>query len=155
MANVAKDGAASRKKLFVGHKLRRLREQRDMTQAAMARLLDLSPSYLNQLEGNQRPLTVTVLLRNAQILQIVVATLAEDEEARLVSDLREVVSDPLFVGEPPTLTELRAAATSASTVAHRMLSLYQAYQQLNERLQSMADRLSIEQDDQTAAAHFP
>ncbi len=155
MANVANGGGASRKKLFVGHKLRRLREQRDMTQAAMARLLDLSPSYLNQLEGNQRPLTVTVLLRIAQILQIDVATLAEDEEARLISDLREVVSDPLFAGEPPTLTELRAAATSASTVAHRMLSLYQAYQQLNERLQAMGDRPSLEPDDQSGAAHFP
>lgn len=145
----------NRKKLFVGHKLRRLREQRDMTQAAMARLLDLSPSYLNQLEGNQRPLTVTVLLRIAKTLQVDVATLAEDEESRLISDLREVVSDPLFAGEPPTLTELRAAATHSSTVAHRMLSLYQAYQQLNERLQAMADRLSIEQDEGTGAAHFP
>lgn len=140
-----------RGKLFAGYKLRRLREQRDLSQAAMARMLDLSPSYLNQLENNQRPLTVTVLLRVAQVLQVDVATLAEDEEARLISDLREAVSDPLFVGDPPTLSELRAAATSAPTVAHRMLSLYQAYQQLHERLQAMADRL----EDQTAGAHFP
>lgn len=145
----------SRRKLFVGHKLRRLREQRGMTQAAMARLLDLSPSYLNQLEGNQRPLTVTVLLRVAKALNVDVATLAEDEEARLISDLREVVSDPLFAGDPPTLSELRSAATAAPTVAHRMLSLYQAYQHLSERLTSISDRLSQEQDDANTAVTFP
>lgn len=145
----------SRRKLFVGHKLRRLREQRSLTQAAMAQLLELSPSYLNQLEGNQRPLTVTVLLRVAKALNVDVSTLAEDEEARLISDLREVVSDPLFAGEPPTLSELRAAATAAPTVAHRMLSLYQAYQHLNERLQSISDRLSHEHDDANTAVTFP
>jgi len=145
----------SRRKLFVGHKLRRLREQRGLTQAAMAGVLGLSPSYLNQLEGNQRPLTVTVLLRVAKALNVDVATLAEDEEARLISDLCEVVSDPLFAGEPPTVSELRAAATAAPTVAHRMLSLYQAYQQLNERLQSISGRLSQEHDDASGAVTFP
>jgi predicted transcriptional regulator/transcriptional regulator with XRE-family HTH domain len=145
----------SRRKLFVGHKLRRLREQRALTQAAMARLLDLSPSYLNQLESNQRPLTVTVLLRVARALNVDVATLAEDEEARLIADLREVAADPLFVGEPPTVSELRAAATAAPTVAHRMLSLYQAYQQLHERLQSLSDRLSQEHEVADAAVTFP
>lgn len=34
-----------------------------MTQAALAKSLDLSPSYLNQLERDQRPLTIPVLLK--------------------------------------------------------------------------------------------
>ena len=37
------------KKTFMGVRLRRLREERGMTQAALARALDLSPSYLNQI----------------------------------------------------------------------------------------------------------
>jgi len=146
----------SRKKLFLGYKLRRLREQRNLTQAAMARLLELSPSYLNQLENNQRPLTVSVLLRIAQVLQVDVAALAEDEEARLVSDLREVMSDPLFTGDAPGLNELRTVASSSPTVAHRLLSLYEAYQKLNERLQGMADQLNSRgHEDATANPHFP
>ncbi|WP_019644369.1 helix-turn-helix domain-containing protein [Novispirillum itersonii] len=145
-----------KKKLFLGYKLRRLREQRNMSQAAMARLLDLSPSYLNQLENNQRPLTVAVLLRIAQELEVDVATLAEDEEARLVSDLRETLSDPLFNGDPPSTTELRTLASMSPEVARRVLSLYQAYQQLNERLQAMADDLHNHgQDETTGNPHFP
>ena len=57
------------KKLFLGYKLRRLREQRALTQAALAKQLELSPSYLNQIENNQRPLTLPVLLRIASIFE--------------------------------------------------------------------------------------
>src|SRR5688500_6973414 len=88
------------KKLFLGYKLRRLREQKGLTQAALSKQLDLSPSYLNQLENNQRPLTLPVLLRIGSIFDIDIASFVEDEEARLLSDLREILADPVFVGGP-------------------------------------------------------
>ena len=52
---------APARKMFMGARLRRLREDRGLTQAALASALGLSPSYLNQLENNQRPLTVSLL----------------------------------------------------------------------------------------------
>ncbi|MBQ5459475.1 MAG: helix-turn-helix transcriptional regulator, partial [Rhodocyclaceae bacterium] len=51
------------KKNFMGIRLRRLRAQRGMSQSALAQALELSPSYVNQMEQNQRPLTAAVLLR--------------------------------------------------------------------------------------------
>ena len=42
---------------------RRLRQERRLTQAQMARELGISASYLTLLESNQRPVTVRVLLR--------------------------------------------------------------------------------------------
>jgi transcriptional regulator with XRE-family HTH domain len=44
------------KKIFAGERLRRLREGRGISQAELARRLDLSPSYLNQMENDHRPL---------------------------------------------------------------------------------------------------
>ena len=49
------------KKTFMGVKLRKLRAERGLSQIALAQALGLSPSYLNQIEQNQRPLTVQVL----------------------------------------------------------------------------------------------
>ena len=44
------------KKTFMGLKLRRLRAERGLSQTALAHTLGISPSYLNQIEQNQRPL---------------------------------------------------------------------------------------------------
>ncbi len=42
------------KKIFMGVKLRSLRAERGLSQTALAQALDLSPSYLNQIEHDVR-----------------------------------------------------------------------------------------------------
>lgn len=42
-------------KLFIGRKVRGLRENARATQAQFAERLGISASYLNQIENNQRP----------------------------------------------------------------------------------------------------
>ncbi|MGQ9365921.1 helix-turn-helix domain-containing protein [Azospirillum sp. A39] len=130
------------KKLYLGYKLRRLREQHGLTQAALATALDLSPSYLNQLENNQRPLTLAVLLKVANTFEVELTNFVEDEEARLVSDLREALAGPLLGGSPLGTAELRGVVNASPELARRVLSLHQAYQKLHERVQSLADSLS-------------
>jgi transcriptional regulator with XRE-family HTH domain len=50
-------------KIFSGARLRRLREERGLSQTDLARHLSISPSYLNQIEHDVRPLTAQVLIR--------------------------------------------------------------------------------------------
>ena len=52
----------SDKKLLIGPKVRRLRVDQQLTQAQMAADLDISPTYLNLIESNQRPVTAQVLV---------------------------------------------------------------------------------------------
>ncbi len=147
------------KKLYLGYKLRRLREQRGMTQAALAKALDLSPSYLNQLENNQRPLTLAVLLKVSGVFEVELTNFIEDEEARLVADLREALADPLFGGEPLSAAELRGAVGASPELARRALGLHQAFQKLTERVQGLADTLQTplqsEDGSDLTRAQFP
>ncbi len=53
----------AQRKIFAGIKLRALREQQKLTQAEFAMRLDISTSYVNQLENNQRPVTAAIMLR--------------------------------------------------------------------------------------------
>ena len=46
-----------REKIFVGPKVRSLRERKALTLDACAKHLGLSTSYLSQIETNQRPVT--------------------------------------------------------------------------------------------------
>ncbi len=50
-------------KLLAGHAVRRLRRGAGLTQVALAAALDISPSYLNLIERNQRPLSAGLMLR--------------------------------------------------------------------------------------------
>lgn len=144
------------KKLFLGYKLRRLRDHKKLSQAALAALLEVSPSYLNQIENNQRPLTVPVLLRIAKVLDVDLATLVEDEESRLVADLREALNDPVFGSGSIGLSELRNAASASPELAKRVLTLYQAFRQLDERMQSLTENLSSATGEERGGhAHFP
>lgn len=129
------------KKLFLGYKLRRLREQRKLSQAAAAAALEVSPSYLNQIENNQRPLTVPVLLRIGKVFDVDLSRLVEDDDARLVADLREAINDPQFGSGAIGLSELRNVANASPELARRVLTLYQSHRHLQERFQAMADPL--------------
>src|SRR4030088_3341401 len=53
----------SGKKLFVGPRFRRIRQQLGLSQTQMAEGLGISPSYINLIERNQRPVTAQILLR--------------------------------------------------------------------------------------------
>lgn len=110
------------KKTFMGVRLKRLREERGLTQIALARALELSASYLNQLEQNQRPLTVPVLLKLNAVFGVDVQLFSEDDEARLISDLREVLAD-VPDGESVALAEIRELAANMPAVARTLLGL--------------------------------
>src|ERR1700761_1179699 len=84
------------KKLFLGARLKRLRRDMDLTQTRMAEDLGVSPSYLNLLERNQRPVTDQVLLRLAEAYDLDLKTLASDPEGGGSADLTEVLSDQMF-----------------------------------------------------------
>ena len=47
----------SGKKLFVGPRFRRIRQQLGLSQTQIAEGLSISPSYINLIERNQRPVT--------------------------------------------------------------------------------------------------
>lgn len=132
------------RKVFAGAKLRALREQHALTQAELAGRLDVSTSYVNQIENNQRPLTAAVMLALADRFDLDLSTLMADTSDRLIADLREALADPVFGEAVPGLMELKAAATNTPGMAHALLRLYEAYRKINERLTSVDDVLARE-----------
>jgi len=110
----------------LGGRLRRLRQERKLSQAQMAQQLEISPSYLNLLEHNQRPLTVPVLLKLAQRFSIDIDLFNTDDEPRLLSDLMEAFSDPLFDAQGIKAAELKELVSLSPALARSLLALYQA-----------------------------
>ncbi|MFJ6053719.1 short-chain fatty acyl-CoA regulator family protein [Streptomyces sp. NPDC092307] len=125
-------------KTYAGARLRRLREERRMSQADLARVLGISPSYLNQMEHDSRPLTVPVLLRLTEAFGVDPGFFSERDTSRLVADLREALASEVAEARvsPSDLAEL---ATRMPAVAAVLLDLGRRSQLLTERLADTAD----------------
>lgn len=128
-------------KLFIGRKVRELREASKATQAAFADRLGISTSYLNQIENNQRPVSAAVLLALAEKFQIDIASIAQSDGDRLLSALNETLADPLFDAWSPSLQELKLVTQNAPAFAHALIAAHQAYRRSGEQIASLDDRL--------------
>src|ERR1700727_3758402 len=93
-ANFTRQGVMVVTKARVGVRLRRFREERGLTQAALASALGISPSYVNQLEASQRPMTATVLLKLASVYDADLSQFSAEDAARLLAQLRDVLPSP-------------------------------------------------------------
>jgi len=113
-------------KTFAGARLRHLRESRSMSQADLARVLEISPSYLNQIEHNTRPLTVPVLLRITEAFGVDAEFFASNDTARLVADVREALLDEV-VGVQVGTGELTDLATNLPIIAQALVKLHRSY----------------------------
>ena len=87
-------------KLFAGHAVRRLRRASGLTQAEMAQSLSVSPSYLNLIERNQRPLTGTVIVRLAERFDFDPRSLSGVGPGGGMEAIRKRLADPLFTDLP-------------------------------------------------------
>ena len=117
----------SARKLFVGPRFRRLRQQLGLSQTQIAEGLGISPSYVNLIERNQRPVTAQLLLRLAEAYDLDLRDLAGADEDRFFAELNEIFSDPLFRQIDLPKQELRDLAELAPGVTHALQRLYAAY----------------------------
>jgi hypothetical protein len=118
---------AAERKLYLGGRLRRLRRELALNQSAMAAEIGISPSYLNHLERNQRPVTAQVLLRLAENYDVDLKTFAaEGGEGTGTDQLAEIFADPLFADLGIPRYELLEVADNAPSVADAISRIYAA-----------------------------
>ena len=126
----------------LGSKVRRLRRAQGVTQVDMAKRLGISPSYLNLIEHNQRPLTRSLQMKLAEGYDVDLQVFAEDEDARIVTDLVEILRDPLFASFDLAAKDLSDAVGAAPALGQAMIALYQGYRNLRADLDAVSERLS-------------
>jgi predicted transcriptional regulator/transcriptional regulator with XRE-family HTH domain len=121
-------------KLYLGRRLRHLRRELGLNQSAMAAELGVSPSYLNHLERNQRPVTAQVLLKLAEVYDVDLKSFAtEGGEGVGAAQLGEIFADPMFAGLAVPRYELVEVADNAPGVADAVSRLYAALVELRRQ----------------------
>lgn len=129
-------------KTYAGRRLRRLRESRGMSQAALARRLAVSPSYLNQLEHDVRPLTVPVLLRLCEEFGVDAGFFGKSDSTRLIAEVREVMADG-NLASPEALAEAAELSEKLPHTARTLVTLHRRYQRVVEQLSLLTDERGL------------
>ncbi len=109
--------------LFAGPALRRLRRREGLTQAGMAARLSISPSYLNLLERNQRPLSARVVMQIVDRFDFDPRGLREDAAIGGVDGLARRMSDDRFADlgmDRDDVAEFLASAPLAAAAFARL-----------------------------------
>ena len=130
-------------KTFSGARLRRLREERGLTQVALARALGLSASYVNQLENDQRPITVPVLLALTERFDLPPHYFSSDTDARLVADLSDVFTATAAEGAVSG-TQIEELVARMPEVGRSLVAVHRRLRDATEELEAYRSRATTE-----------
>lgn len=92
-------------KVFAGARIRTLRKERGLTQVEMAHALGFSTSYLNQLENDHRPLTVTTLMQLTSVFSVPPEYFSGAGAARTAAAMQQVLTTALSRSTDPAVLE--------------------------------------------------
>lgn len=137
---------SKRHRIFAGAQLRQLRDKRQLMQAELAQQLGISPSYLSQLEHDDRPLTPRLIERVASLFPLDWQDFPADDSEQLALMLREAASDPLFA-EPMPPDMIAKLAEQQPGFARRFVELHEALRRANQRLEMIDEALTVDTDE--------
>ena len=129
-----------------GKKVRTLRQNAGLTQAALAERLNVSASYLNLIENDRRPLTTDLLIKLAECFKLDLRYFSGDTDGNLVSDLTEVFGDATFDDHPLTARQVKDFVEHTPEVARAVLHLHQAYTHAHNAAEALGQRVIDHQD---------
>ena len=123
---------------LIGRTVRRLRQEQQLSQQALAARLGISASYLNLIEHDQRGVTASLLIKLAETLGVDFSALSGTAERQLEAQLREVFADPAVGAEPVPDADIAQLAAASPAAARAVLALYRAWRVAHEESAGIA-----------------
>ncbi|MDP2309844.1 MAG: short-chain fatty acyl-CoA regulator family protein [Pseudomonadota bacterium] len=125
----------------LGPRLRTLRRERGMSQAALAARLGISPSYLNMIEAGKRALSAEILVAAASELDVDLRELGGERVERLAQALVEVFADPVLAEVSLTAAEVHELAAREPILAGALVRVHQALREGRETQGALATQV--------------
>ncbi|MBU1335456.1 MAG: DUF2083 domain-containing protein [Alphaproteobacteria bacterium] len=125
----------------IGFRISNRRKSLKISQAALARSLGISASYLNLIENNKRDIGGALLNRVAAQLDIDIDELAGRAEQKLLQDLEEAFADPLVESLAFRPDERRELVAQYPASAAALARMHRAYSSAMAHADAYADRL--------------
>lgn len=134
---------------YAGFVVRRARVDVGLSGATLARRVAISPSYLSQIEHNNRVLTPELQVRIAAALGVDAQRLTVEPEARTAAALVDSFAEHTEL-RALSVAEVRLVADQLPGVANALLDLAAGRRADRERIESLETRLGADREDPLA-----
>ena len=128
----------------IGSRIRRERRSKGLSQSDLSKSLGISPSYLNLLESGRRTITVPLLIKIGNELELSLKDLTIESNKRILSDVMDVLSNEMFEDLDITNLETNEFIGNNSNIAKALLVLNDSYKSLREDMQNRLEIMDIE-----------
>ncbi|NVJ91220.1 MAG: DUF2083 domain-containing protein [Methylocystaceae bacterium] len=126
----------------IGLKIKKRRKTLSVTQAQLADRIGISASYLNLIENNKRAIGGKLLQRISNELGLEISALDGESDRRLILDLQEMTTDPLFQNMDLSHTTATNLVGQNPRWARALKNLYRAYLDQGQTINALSDRLN-------------
>jgi transcriptional regulator with XRE-family HTH domain len=125
-----------------GFRIGKFRKRRKLTQSALAKEVGISTSYLNLIEHNKRPIGGKLLGLIARRLGVDINELSGYDDARLIQDLIDLSSNPLFRDLPMEDHGAQNIIGREPGWGRAILHLYACYKGTIDTIESLSERIN-------------
>jgi hypothetical protein len=128
----------------IGFRIRNQRKSLDISQANLARIIGISPSYLNLIEASKRDVGGILLQNIAKALELNIDQLTGENEQRLINDIGGVFLDPMLSKIKLAPNDIQELVVQSPKVASALVQLYRAYIESNASIELFTSRLKAD-----------
>ena len=140
----------------IGAKIRKERRSRGLSQSELSKNLGISPSYLNLLESGRRTITVPLLIKIGNELNLSLKDLTIESNKRIFSDVLEVLSNEMFEDLDITNLETTEFISNNPNIAKALLTLNDSYKSLRDDMQNRLEIIEVESSiKEKKSSHLP
>ena len=127
----------------IGSRIRKERRTKGLSQTDLSKNLGISASYLNLLESGRRTITVPLLIKIGNELDLSLRDLTLESNRRMLSDIMDVLSNEMFEDLDITNLETNEFIGSNPNIAKALLTLNDSYKSLRDDMQDRLENLDV------------
>ena len=128
--------------LQIGHKIKTKRRKLGIAQAALSKKISISPSYLNLIESGKRKISVDLLLKLANELNIEISDISKKIDTNLYQNLMDLLGDNLFEDLDITNFDIKELVNTNPLIAKAFVKLGDNYKKKNQDIVSKVENIS-------------
>ena len=128
--------------LQIGHKIKTKRRKLGVTQAELSKKISISQSYLNLIESGKRKVSVDLLLKLANELNIEISDISKKTDTNLYQNLMDLLGDNLFEDLDITNFDIKELVNTNPLIAKALVKLGDNYKKKNQDIVSKVENIS-------------